>query len=620
MKKDDKIPGIFARLSLRKLVQIALLSAVCILLTVSTLAVREWYIHIHSSRLLEDSKVIMAHSREFSDYIIEQLLTNQIINMEEMEHEASIIGEKGSDLASQTLVPDEFKLLLIRRSDMAKLMARIRLLSTQPDGNEKRLVIYRMLRNINSRINTFDEEFDRYLQQQWQAIQNLLRGLLAIATMFLTMLLFLLHVYITRPFLRLISNIRKALGNKNTHHETDDSILAITHLGHEIRTELEACTLYKNILHKLPFPDPSTDFQHQPGELIWKLAAPLLQQHPHYKLVSVSFFNDDTVGKKIPDYLREEVQNRGIVIFQETDDLTFSRMRKILPCAEEIHAGICFSISSASERSGMITIFSNDPESFSEQEVTTLSTLLQFLEYIDSYSTAENSDETGFPLEELRAISFSLLNEQPPHRGCHNIMNHANGIINCAQIMRDQDAALDLQEDESQKLMTDLWESGQKIAAAVNQLRSLQQLYTNPVVSVEDSITLLLSWLELQFPEISQILKKKNVPPLPPLSIPGRDLFLVMALQAEQLIPEPGRDYGSCIFDKLQIETYIQSETEVVIEMTLQLKAGELPGSNQDTALHLRRLICNKLLNCYKSNLEISRIDNQSITYRFILR
>ena len=152
MKKDDKTPTIFARLSLKKLIQVALLSAVFILLTVSTLAVREWYIHVHTARLLEESRVIRAHSGEFSDYIIEQLLTDQIINMEEMEHEASIIGEKGSDLADQALIPEEFKLLLVSRSDMTKLMARMRLLSTKPDGNEKHMVIYRMLRDINSRI------------------------------------------------------------------------------------------------------------------------------------------------------------------------------------------------------------------------------------------------------------------------------------------------------------------------------------------------------------------------------------------------------------------------------------------------------------------------------------
>ncbi|MCK5517717.1 MAG: hypothetical protein KAI39_12635, partial [Desulfobulbaceae bacterium] len=530
MKKDDKTPTIFARLSLKKLIQVALLSAVFILLTVSTLAVREWYIHVHSARLLEESRVIRAHSGEFSDYIIEQLLTGQILNMEEMEYEASIIGEKGSELAGQALIPEEFKLLLVSRSDMTKLMSRLRLLSTKPDGSEKHLVIYRMLRDISSRITKFDEGFDRYVQQQWQAIQNLLRGFLAIATMFLTMLLFLLHVYVTRPFFGVIDSIRKALGNKTSDNETVDSILAITRLGRKVHTELAACTLYKNILQTIPDPGPVTDNQNRSGGSVWKLAAPLLQQHPHYKLVSTSFFGDNGIGNNIPDYLREEVQSRGAVIFRETDDLTFSRIRKILPCSSEIHAGICFSISSASGLSGMVTILSDNPDSFSGQEVATLTTLLRFLEYIDSHGTDQNCGETGFALEELRTISLSLLNELPPHRGCHNIMNYANGIINCAQIIRDQEVFPDLQESENQKLMTDLWESGQKIAATVNRLRSLQQLYSNPVDSVDDAITLLSSWLELQFPEITRLLEIKTVPPLPPVHIPGSDLFLAMAL------------------------------------------------------------------------------------------
>ncbi len=620
MNENEKTPTVFARLSLKKIIQTALLSAVFILLTVSTLAVREWYIHVHTARLLEESRVIRAHSGEFSDYIIEQLLTDQIINMEEMENEASIIGEKGSDLADQALIPEEFKLLLVSRSDMTKLMARMRLLSTKPDGNEKHMVIYRMLRDINSRIAKFDEGLDRYVQQQWQAIQNLLRGFLAIATMFLTMLLFLLHMYVTRPFFELIGNIRNALGKKDTNNKTVDSILAITQLDHKVCTELAACTLYRNILQTIPDPGSTTDNNNQLEGLVWQLAAPLLQQHPHYKLVSTSFFNDDEINKKIPDYLREEVQSRGAVIFRETDELTFSRIRKILPCSDEIHAGICFSISSASGLSGMVIILSDNPDSFSDQEVAALNTLLRFLEYIDLHITEENRGEIGFALEELRVMSLSLLNELPPHRGCHNIMNYANGIINCAQIIRDQEVSLDLQEGENQKLMTDLWESGQKIAATVNRLRSLQQLYSNPVDSVEDAITLLVSWLELQFPEISQILEEKPVPPLPPVHIPGRDLFLAMALQAEQVIPEPGRDYGSCIFNKLQIEIYVQSETEVVIEMILQTKPGEISGSGRDAATHMRRLVCNGLLNCYKSDFEVSKAADQSLTYRFILR
>ncbi len=619
MKKDNQTPTVFARLSLKKLIQAALLSAIFILLTVSTLAVREWYIHLHSAKLLEESRVIRAHSEEFSAYIIEQLLTDQVINLKEMEHEASIIGEKGSDLAGRALIPEEFKLLLVNRSDMTKLMARVRLLSTKPDGNGKHLVIYRMLRDINSRIAKFDGGFDRYVQQQWQAVQNLLRGFLAIATMFLTMLLFLLHRYVTRPFFELIDNIRNGLDKKDTKNETVESILAITRLSHDVCAELTACTLYRNILQTLPDPDSTVKNQNQPGTLIWQLAAPLLQQHPNYKLVSTSFFNDDEINKKIPDYLRDEVQSRGAVIFREADELTFSRIKKILPCSSKIHAGICFSISSASGLSGILTILSDNPDSFSDREVTALNTLLRFLEYVDLHGVEENRCGTGFTLEELRVMTLSLLNELPPHRGCHNIMNYANGIINCAQIIRDQEVSLDLQEGENQKLMTDLWESGQKIAATVNRLRSLQQLYANPAASVEDAITLLVSWLELQFPEISQILEKKIIPPLPPVHIPGRDLFLAMALQTEQVIPEPGRDYGSCIFSKLQIEVYVQSEAEVVIEIILHSKPGELSASEQDAATHMRNLVCSGLLNCYKSDLEVSRIEEQSLTYRFIL-
>jgi len=601
--------------------QAALLSAVFILLAVATLAVREWSIHVHSANLLEESRVIRAHSGEFRDYIIEQLLTSQIINVEEMENEASVIGEKGSDLARQTLIPEEFKLLLVSRNDMTKLMARIRLLSTKPDGNEKYLVIYQMLRDIDSRIVKFDENFNRYVQQQWQAIQNLLRGFLAISTMFLTMLLFLLHIYITRPFFELIKNIRKALGKKDTKNQTVDSILAITALDRQVSSELAACSVYKDILQAPTDQGPLADSQNQPGRSAWQLAAPLLQQHPHYKQVSTFFFNDEQSCKKIPDYLREEVQNRGVVIFSKEDAITFSRIKKFLPYSGEIHAGICFSISSVSNPSGMLTILSNDPESFSDQEITALNALLRFLEYIDSYDAGKNSGETGLTLEELRIMSLSMLNELPPHRGCHNIMNYANGIINCAQIMRDQEVTGEAQENENQKLLTDLWESGKKIAATVNRLRSLQQLYSDPVPSVENSIVMLIAWLELQFPEISLILEEEPRPSLPSVHIPGKDLFLAMALLAEQVIPEPGRDYGSCIFNKLQLHAYLQSEKEIIIEMTLQRKPGELAETSQKTtAAHMRHFICKSLLNCYKSDLEISMDEDQNSTYRFLLR
>jgi hypothetical protein len=620
MKKDDKTPGIFARLSLKKLIQIALLSAVFILLIVFTLAVREWHIHTYNSRLLEESRVIRAHSGEFSEYIIEQLLSNQNINMEEMEHEASKIGEKGSDLAAQTLIPEEFKLLLVSRNDMTKLMARVRLLSAKPDGEERHLVIYRMLRDINHRIAKFDEGFDRYVHLQWQAAQNLLRGFLALATMFLTMLLFFLHVYVTRPFFELISDIREALGKKDSDRETVDSILAIAYLSQKVHAELAACALYKNMLQTIPDPDPTAYNQNQTGGAVWKLAASLLHQHPHYKAVAISFFNDAEINKKIPDYLREEVQSRGVVIFLESDDLTFSRIRKSLLYSGEIHAGICFSISSASGISGMVTILSDDPESFSDQEIAALSTLLRFLEYIEAYGAIENSGEIGLGREELRVAILSLLNELPPHRGCHDIMNHANSIINCAQILRDQEVNLDLQQSENQKVMTDLWESGQKIAATVNRLRSLQQLYSNPAATVEDAITLLVSWLEIQFPEISQILEKKTILPLPPVNIPGRDLFLAMALQAEQIIPKPGGDFGSCIFSKLHIEADIQSEAKVIVKMILQPKPGQVSGSDQDAATHMRRRICKELLRCYDSDFEVSKAEDQKLTYRFMLR
>ena len=199
-------------------------------------------------------------------------------------------------------------------------------------------------------------------------------------------------------------------------------------------------------------------------------------------------------------------------------------------------------------------------------------------------------------------------------------IRECSGIINCAQILRDQETNLDLQEGENHKVVTDLWESGQKIAATVNRLRSLQQLYSNPAVTVKDAITLLVSWLELQFPEISQILESNTLLPLPPVNIPGRDLFLAMALQAEQVIPQPGRDIGSCIFSKVHIEADIQSEAEVIIKMILRPKPGKLSASGRDAATHMRERICKELLRGYNSEFEVSRTEDQKLTYRFILR
>lgn len=428
---------------MKKIIQGTLLSVVFILLAIFTLAVREYSIHSHSSKLLQESRLIRAHFTEFNEYITEHLLAGLSFNIEKTTYEAELIGQKGSDLANHTLVPEEFKLLLVNRSDMTKLMARIRLLSTQSTNTKTQLTIYSILRNINSRITRFDDGFCQYVKQQQQAAQNLLRGSLAIATVFLATLLFLLYIHVTKS---------------------------------------------------------------------------VLQQ-----------------SQKSPKYL------------------------------------------------------------------------------------PPNVDNMEFAPEELRVMSLSIINELPPQRGCHNIMNHANGIINCAQILRDQKANVDLQENENQKLITDLWQSGKKIAARVTHLRSLQQLYTSPLSSIEDSIELLVSWMELQFPEISQILERKTSPHLPHILIPPRDLFLAIALLAEQVIPEPGHDYGSCKYTKLKIETYPQTEKEIVIEMILQLESGTFLDPDHDVATHVRQHISNGLLSCYESALEVSRGDDQTIIYRFLL-
>jgi len=429
---------------MKKIIQGTLLSVVFVLLAILTLAVREWSIHSHSSKLLQESRLIRAHFSEFNEYITEQLLAGLSFNIEKTAYEAELIGQKGSDLASHTLVPEEFKLLLVSSADMTKLMARIRLLYTQPTGTKTQLTIYRLLSNINNRITRFDDGFCRYVKQQQQAAQNLLRGSLAIATVFLATLLFLLHVHVTRSILQQDQDLKKSL--------------------------------------------------------------------------------------------------------------------------------------------------------------------------------ASNIDNTEFALEELRIMSLSLLNELPPQRGCHDIMNYANGIINCAQILHEQEINIDLKEKENQILITDLWESGKKIAARVTHLRSLQQLYVNPVISIEDSIELLVTWMEMQFPEVLQILENKTSPHLPHVHIPPKDLFLAIALLAEQVIPEPGHDYSSGIYTKLQIETYAQAETEIIIEMTLQLEPESLPDSDQDNATHMRQLVSNGLLACYGSTLEVSRDGDQTINYRFLLR
>jgi hypothetical protein len=441
-KKTKETRGFFTRLPSKKIIQGSLLLVVFVLLSIFTLVVREWSIHSHSSTLLEESRILRAHFAEFSDYITEQLLAGLSLNEEKTAYEAALIGREGADLADRTLVPEEFKLLLVNRGDMTKLMARIRLLSTKSVEKEKQLAIYRMLSNINSRVTRFDDGFWQYIQQQQQAAQNLLRGSLAMATVFLATLLFLLYM----------------------------------------------------------------------------------------------------------NYSRSASQQ----------ERNFSKTRdKTIPVRD-------------------------------------------------------------FSLEELHLMSLYLLNEFPQKRACHNIMSYANGIINCAQILKDQAADDNLQEKENQELIVDLWQDGKKITDALLHLQSLQELSTTPVTSINETITLLVRWLELQFPEAADIIEQKRTESLPPVHIPGRDLFLAMALQAERIIPEPGQDFGSCMFSRLLIQTHMQGETEIVVEMVLQPVSEGQNESEKDDAANMRQIISHELLNRYDSGFQVSTTDKITI-YRFLL-
>lgn len=619
MGKNSAISTLFANLSLKKIILTALLSAVGILLVVSTLAVREWYIHRHCSSLLEKSRLIQVHFTELSEYITEQLLANQIISMMQVEHEAAIIGEKSSEIAGHPLVPVEFRLLLISRNDLTKLMARIRLLATGSDQTQKHLTIYHMLSELNGRIVVFDDGFSKYIQQQVQNAQNLLRGFLAMATVFLATLLFLLYVRITQPFLLMAKELRSALGQDRQDQYTMDSILSMADLGHKIRQELAACAFYKYFLGAPPDLEAKQNERDQQAGSVWQMLTPLLEQHPDYQLVLTSFFSEDRFTREIPDYLLDEVRNHGVAIFRQKNDLAFSLFRNISPYSGEIHAAVCFSIAADSDRPGMVTILSDNPESFTDQEVGVLSTLLRFFEYIDSSMRQAGNGKVEFTLEELRAMSLTLLNEFPPYRECHKIMDSANGIINCAQILQDQ-CKEESQEEVNQKLLTDLWESGKKIADSVIRLRSLQQMHITPVTSIDEVLSLLISRLTLQYPEVSQILQEEPLPNLPTVQIPGRDLLLALTLMAEQVIPDPGSDHGSCIFTKLRIEAYASTLKETIIKLVLEPESVKFPDKSLNTTIHIRQLLCNAILHCHGSALEISRMKNQPLIYRFLLR
>jgi hypothetical protein len=197
-------------------------------------------------------------------------------------------------------------------------------------------------------------------------------------------------------------------------------------------------------------------------------------------------------------------------------------------------------------------------------------------------------------------------------------MSYANGIINCAQILKDQAADDNLQEKENQELIVDLWQDGKKITDALLHLQSLQELSTTPVTSINETITLLVRWLELQFPEAADIIEQKRTESLPPVHIPGRDLFLAMALQAERIIPEPGQDFGSCMFSRLLIQTHMQGETEIVVEMVLQPVSEGQNESEKDDAANMRQIISHELLNRYDSGFQVSTTDKITI-YRFLL-
>ena len=193
----------FSNISLKRIFSLFTISTTGLLLIVIIFAGKQYFLYRHCETLVTSSQQLLFQFTGIKEHINETLLNKKNLNTSELIKEIQGLNVDLQTLLEDILIPEEFKLSFITQVDLVNITVALRNIqnSDSTPSTDQITTLSTQLRNIHSKLNSFNQLISRYTQKQLLGLHQALVGLLSIVIALVSIMLLVLNKYITSPII-----------------------------------------------------------------------------------------------------------------------------------------------------------------------------------------------------------------------------------------------------------------------------------------------------------------------------------------------------------------------------------------------------------------------------------
>ena len=195
--------NIFSKISLKRIFSLFTISTTVLLLIVIIFAGKQFFLYRHCETLVTSSQQLLFQFTGIKEHINETLLNKKKLNTSELIKEIQGLDIDLQTLLEDILIPEEFKLSFITQVDLVNITVALRNIQNNNETPtvEAITTLSTQLRDIHSKLNSFNQLISRYTQKQLLGLHQALVGLLSIVIALISIMFLVLNKYITSPII-----------------------------------------------------------------------------------------------------------------------------------------------------------------------------------------------------------------------------------------------------------------------------------------------------------------------------------------------------------------------------------------------------------------------------------
>jgi signal transduction histidine kinase len=459
--------------------------------------------HKEYEKIIEQNEKIIFQFATIREHINESLLEDRHHQLNTITGEIETLNSNISQVLQQPIIPDEYRISFAGQVDFAGIILLLRNIGTGEKTQANIRQLNQEIRILGERLMLLDRVIVEHVKRKLVGFQNFIIGLLAIILFIVVYILLFWHRQIAVPLIGLVKQTKEVIAGKRGSvsirkksgevAELASTFQSIISKQHKASSEFAH---YNRVLEMVHGVSDGVWQAHSRDDIFTRVCRGVLN-NSDYVLAWIGIPADNnqilpiladastTMNRQERDECMaalltaaeenhekydsasKAVENRAPFVIRDILDGLPKGPFKNTPFASHLPDCISLPLVYDQQTYGVLTIYSIDPGSFSEEEVELLKSMGREIVFAIFALEAQKSNKT----ETIKASRLAAMGEISV--GVANELNNlANGLINYTQILSEEIGEKTTSDSLSKELLNNVIGEGERISQIVQQLLS----------------------------------------------------------------------------------------------------------------------------------------------------